>query len=403
MGRWSCRRRWSRMPVPIGSSPVRKGRFRRWAPTLVVGLVALLAGLSIGTGWMMARHFRQDANAIGQLYSGVFAGLNDPRPGAAEEALLRLGALVREKGLPLVVTDGLGQVTAADNLPFDAELNDPRVAAFAKELDLVRPPIHSSVGTVHYGPLPTERQLVLLSMLQGVTLLVMVGVGFLAFRAAVNARRDRVWVAMAREAAHQLGTPLTSLQGWIEQMRRGHTPPDALADFLHQDTERLARVARRFERIGSPMVRKPVGLGALADRVAGYYRPRLPRHANPIELRLDAPGMGPMVVGDAVLLEWTLEALVKNAIDALQGRAGTIILRVGAEQGMGEIRIVDDGPGVPRDIRRSLFEPGITTKPGGWGIGLALARRVVEDAHRGHLTLEPTEKGACFVIRLPLA
>ncbi|HTK56610.1 MAG TPA: hypothetical protein VL295_07290, partial [Gemmatimonadales bacterium] len=134
---------------------MRKGRFRRWAPTLVVGLVALLAGLSVGTSWMMARHLRQDASAIGQLYSGVFAGLNDPRPGAAEEALLRLGALVREKGLPLVVTDGLGQVTAADNLPFDAELNDPRVAAFAKELDQVRAPIHSSVGTVHYGPLPT--------------------------------------------------------------------------------------------------------------------------------------------------------------------------------------------------------------------------------------------------------
>ena len=104
-----------------------------------------------------------------------------------------------------------------------------------------------------------------------------------------------------------------------------------------------------------------------------------------------------------MLLEWALEALVKNAIDALQGRAGTIILRVGAEQGMGEIRVIDDGPGIPREIRRTLFEPGITTKRGGWGIGLALARRVVEDAHRGVLTLEPTDKGASFVIRIPLA
>jgi signal transduction histidine kinase len=94
---------------------------------------------------------------------------------------------------------------------------------------------------------------------------------------------------------------------------------------------------------------------------------------------------------------------VKNAIDALQGRAGTIILRVGAEQGMGEIRVVDDGPGVAREIRRTLFEPGITTKRGGWGIGLALARRVVEDAHRGRLDLAPTDKGACFVIQIPLA
>jgi signal transduction histidine kinase len=94
---------------------------------------------------------------------------------------------------------------------------------------------------------------------------------------------------------------------------------------------------------------------------------------------------------------------VKNAIDALQGRAGTIILRVGAELGLGQIRVIDDGPGVARDIRRTLFEPGITTKRGGWGIGLALSRRVIEDAHRGQLVLEPTEKGTSFVIRLPLA
>jgi signal transduction histidine kinase len=109
-----------------------------------------------------------------------------------------------------------------------------------------------------------------------------------------------------------------------------------------------------------------------------------------------------MVLGDPVLLEWALEAMVKNAIDALQGRSGTIILRVGAEQGMGEVRVLDDGPGIAKEIRRTLFEPGITTK-GGWGIGLALSRRVVEDAHHGSLVLETTDKGACFVMRIPLA
>ena len=94
---------------------------------------------------------------------------------------------------------------------------------------------------------------------------------------------------------------------------------------------------------------------------------------------------------------------MKNAIDALQGRSGTIILRVGATVGMGEIRVVDDGPGVAKEIRRTLFEPGITTKRGGWGIGLALARRVVEDAHRGVLALESTDRGASFLMRIPLA
>ncbi len=383
---------------------MRRERLQRLAPTVVVVLVALLAGLSLGTGLLIIRHFKADATATSQLYSGVFGGLNDPRPGAEAEALLRLGEQVRALGLPVVVTDRTGKVTAAANLPFEAVLDDPRVKAYALRLDRQYPPIvDEAIGTVHYGPLPAQRNLTTLAVLQGLTIAVMVAVAVFAYRSAMAAERDRLWVAMAREAAHQMGTPLTSLQGWIERVRSRPTPPPDLADHLSADAERLDRVARRFERIGNPAKREPIGLGALADRVAGYFRPRLPRRANPIELRLEAPGMGPMVLGDPVLLEWALESLVKNAIDALQGRSGTIILRVGAEQGMGEVRVIDDGPGVSREIRRTLFEPGISTKRGGWGIGLALSRRVVEDAHGGDLVLEPTDNGACFLLRIPLA
>jgi signal transduction histidine kinase len=383
---------------------VPKEQFQRLAPSVAVLLVALLAGLSAGTGWLIIRHFKDDAIATSRLYSEVFGGLNDPRPGAEAEALLRLGEQVRALGLPVVVTDRTGRVTAAANLPFEAPLDDPRVRAYAFRLDRKNPPIvDKAIGTVHYGPLPAQRNLTALAVLQGLTIALMVAVAFFAYRSAMAAQRDRLWVAMAREAAHQMGTPLTSLQGWIERVRSRPTPPPDLADHLAADAERLDRVARRFERIGNPAKQEPIALGALAGRVAGYFKSRLPRHANPIELRLEAPGMGPMVEGDLVLLEWALESLVKNAIDALQGRPGTIILRVGAELGMGEVRVIDDGPGVPKEIRRTLFEPGFTTKHGGWGIGLALSRRVVEDAHRGVLVLESSEKGACFLIRIPLA
>jgi signal transduction histidine kinase len=383
---------------------VRSEPLQRLAPVIVVALVALLTGLSFGTGYLIFRHFKADASATSRLYAGVFGGLNDPRPGAEAEALLRLGEQVRSLGLPLVVTDTTGRVTAAANLPFEAELDDPRVRLYADRLDRQNPPItDAAIGTVHYGPLPAQRNLVALAVLQGLTIAVMVGVAIVAYRSAMSAQRDRLWVAMAREAAHQMGTPLTSLQGWIERVRSRPTPPPGLADHLSADAERLDRVAQRFERIGNPAKREPIGLGALADRVAGYFRPRLPRHANMIDLRVEAPGAGPTVLGDPVLLEWALESLVKNAIDALQGRPGAIILRIGAEDDMGAIRVIDDGPGVPKELRRTLFEPGTTTKRGGWGIGLALSRRVVEDAHEGVLMLEPTEKGTCFVIRIPLA
>jgi signal transduction histidine kinase len=136
--------------------------------------------------------------------------------------------------------------------------------------------------------------------------------------------------------------------------------------------------------------------------VADYFSPRLPHRVNRITIDVDTDGDGPVILGDPILLEWALESLVKNAIDALTGRSGRITLRVGQEADAAVIRVVDDGPGIPGEIRRTLFEPGITTKSSGWGIGLALARRVVEDSHGGELMLEPAEAGATFLIRIPM-
>jgi signal transduction histidine kinase len=224
----------------------------------------------------------------------------------------------------------------------------------------------------------------------------------------VAAARDRLWVAMARESAHQLGTPLMSLTGWIAYLRENPGTAGAdLADHLQADAERLERVAKRFERIGRPARREPVGLGALAERVVSYFRPRLPTLASPVTLLLRATGPGPTALGDPVLLEWALEAVIKNAIDALSGRGGRIDVTVEAVARTARVSVRDDGPGVPVDVRPQLFEPGVSTKPGGWGIGLALARRIVEQQHGGRLGYRPApsaggSEGAEFVLEFPL-
>ena len=163
-------------------------------------------------------------------------------------------------------------------------------------------------------------------------------------------------------------------------------------------------MAQRFERIGNPARRDPVALGALAERVAGYYRPRLPRHANAIQLSVRAPSAGPVILGDPVLLEWALEAMVKNAIDALAGprrpdhpggRGVAVTPRQCASS-------TTDRACRAKSAGRSSSRAS-RTKRGGWGIGLALARRVVEDNHQGTLSLEPTSRGTTFLMRFPLA
>ena len=125
--------------------------------------------------------------------------------------------------------------------------------------------------------------------------------------------------------------------------------------------------------------------------------------ASPVTLTLRAAGPGPSVLGDPVLLEWALEALVKNAVDALSGRGGRVEVRVDAAGRTGRLTVQDDGPGIPARIRAQLFEPGVTSKPGGWGMGLALARRIVEQQHGGRLAYHPAAAGATFSIELPLA
>jgi hypothetical protein len=168
---------------------VASARLRRLAPALVVLLVALLAGLSIGSGWVVLRHFRSDATAISRLYAGVFAGLNDPRPGAEAGALLQLGEQVRKVGIPLVVTDSTGRVTASANLPFDVPLDDPRVLSYARRLDRQNPPIvdPSSAPCISDRFRPSASTA--LVVLQGLILLGIVLVGAVAYRNAMASQR----------------------------------------------------------------------------------------------------------------------------------------------------------------------------------------------------------------------
>jgi signal transduction histidine kinase len=302
----------------------------------------------------------------------------------------------------LIVTTMDGSPTAVANLPFDAPADDPRVRVYVATLDRINDPVVvRGVGMVHFGNTPLVRGLQLYPVLQGSMLLILLAAGVAALMARGRADRDRVWAGMARESAHQLGTPLSSLRGWLELLEERDAGDGAreTAHLMRADLERLERVAHRFERIGRPPKQEPVDVALLVARVADYFRARVPTLARAVTINTKVPDEPLTIGGDPVLLEWALEALVKNAIDALGGRGGTIDLVVEARAESGaRVRVSDNGPGIPRELRARIFEAGYTTKTGGWGIGLPLARRIVEDWHNGSLRTLPTDRGATFEI-----
>jgi len=378
---------------------------RRIAPVTIVSVcvTALLIWYVIYTQGVV-RELRREASRVGLMYARVYDGLNDPSPEAANTALLDLSKHIRESGVPLVITDNRGNPTDTANLAVHAPLNSPEMKEYVRSLDMQNHAIvEGDAGTVHYGNTPLVRGLRIIPLLQSVLIGMFLLAGAYAIRTRGRADREQIWAGMARESAHQLGTPLSSLSGWIELLRDSGDDPMTASALGHMDAdlERLKRVANRFERIGRPPKKDKVDIGEVMERVAAYFRARAPTLAQRVTVT-STRDEGPLVVhGDTVLLEWAIESLAKNAIDALAGRDGRVEMSATAlPEGRVRVRVADTGPGVPRELRRRIFEPGFSTKDHGWGIGLPLARRIIRDNHGGELLLAPSERGATFDIIL---
>ena len=348
---------------------------------------------------------RAEASRVGKMYARVYDALSDPNPDAATTALLDLSGLMRESGVPILVTDSRGTITASANLPADIQGNNARMQRYARDLaGQNRPVVEPGVGTVYFGNTRLVEGLRIVPAFQALLIAMFIGAGIYALRTRGRADREQVWAGMARESAHQLGTPLSSMSGWIELLRDHELGDPVVAHALAHmdgDLERLRRVAFRFERIGRPPRRESVDVGDIVEGVATYFRARVPTLAKAVTIRSVRRGESLVVAGDPVLLEWAIESLAKNAIDALAGRGGRVTLSAQElPEGRVRIRVKDNGPGVPRELRKRIFDAGFSTKEKGWGIGLSLAQRIITEGHDGRLLLQSGTRGATFDIIL---
>jgi len=382
---------------------------RRGKPEVLVAILILLVlGSYVWYSHSIVTTLREDATRSTDMYRRVFRAAGDTSTDAATAALLALTKDIQEQGVPIVVVDPQGAVSAHANLPFESKTavpnDDPRVKAIIPTLAAQHKPyVDSVVGTIYFGDSTLVRNLRVVPLLQALAAAFLLLAGLYIIRTRGDAQRERLWAGMARESAHQLGTPLSSLAGWVELLEESANDDrsNAAARHMRADLERLDRVAHRFERIGRDPKFEPIDIAGVIDRMTRYFQARVPTLANTIVVASSIEPNLPEVKGDGVLLEWAVEVLTKNAIDALAGRGGHVTLSAAraADDGV-VISVADDGPGVPRELRDRIFEPGFSTKKAGWGIGLSLAKRIVEENHGGKLVLCPTEQGATFEIKL---
>lgn len=387
---------------------------RRYWPATLAALALLLFGSYLAYTQYLVRQLRAEAAIHTRMLALIQEGMAAPDD-SASDALLRLQLLLGELNVPLVVTNQQGTIINVQNLPFEARMDDPRgrvrIEEYVDRLKLREQFRTSAVsGTIYYGNPPIVRWLQWVPWLQigGGVLLVLVAVAVI--RSNVRAERERLWAAMARELAHQMGTPLSSLSGWIEVLqlpveRRAEFGGDVrIATVIGGDVERLERVSRRFEMIGKPTTRKVLAIREVIQELDDYFRPRLPRLAKEIDLRVRIANPIPAIEANHVLLVWALENIVKNAIDALAGRGGRIVISATARTDGVQLRIADNGPGIEPEIRARIFEAGVSTKTAGWGVGLALTQRIIEQLHGGRIAVRERRRGGTvFEIHLPAA
>ncbi|MBR5475396.1 MAG: HAMP domain-containing histidine kinase [Bacteroidaceae bacterium] len=316
---------------------------------------------------------------------------------------LVLAVLNGNNTIPVVVLDSKGAINTFRNIDIP-EKNDS-LAVLMQLVSQMRNneriiPIDMGDGEFYevcYNDSLLLTQLARYPYIQLFVVLLFFLICIVAIVSSKRAEQNRVWVGLSKETAHQLGTPISSLMAWNEVLKEKY-PSDELLPELEKDIQRLQVVAERFSKIGS--MSEPVAddLLDVTDRVVEYIRRR---SSNKVQFVCNYPKRPLLVRMNTPLIEWVIENLCKNAIDAMDG-VGTITFNVACDKNKAYIEISDTGKGIAKSRYKSIFEPGYTTKKRGWGLGLSLAKRIVEQYHKGRIFVKHSEIGKGTTFRLEL-
>ncbi len=408
---------------------------------LFVGGIVLIAVILFYAG-RLARKMEEEVHSVSSLFA-QFAANTALTAVEEDPSVLRVYRdVIRQINFPIILTDQRGRPRAWRHVGVDVDevteheiqsldtANPPVSGPVARLLEMIRKfdtqnepiPIRREdtrelFGMVHFGESSLASELRLFPFLELTIIFVFIFLGVLGYRSIKESEQRNVWVGMAKETAHQLGTPISSLMGWVELLRdrigerfEGTVGLDAAfaQDVLREmdsDAERLEKIAARFSNVGSVPKLSVQDVVPIVGEAVRYLRRRIPQMGAKVEIQERFAEVPPINV-NRELLEWVVENLLKNALDAVDKQNGVITVEVRREPQTEsvDIRVSDNGRGMSLAEQRRVFDPGYTTKRRGWGLGLSLSRRIIREYHGGRIFLERSdpEIGSTFTIRFPL-
>ena len=312
--------------------------------------------------------------------------------------------------IPVVILDSAGRVSDYRNIEMDEKTaadSESYVEQYGRKLIErdrdIKIYLGDSTRTRDYQLVCYDESLLLKRLSQypywqlGIVMIFAV-VAIFALLSSKKAEQNKVWVGLSKETAHQLGTPISSLMAWVEILKENH-PDDELIPELDKDIKRLERIAERFSKIGSLPEPKEGSMNEVLNHVIDYMSRRT---SNKVEMVCHVPEQDVIVRMNTSLFEWVVENLCKNAVDAMEGN-GRIDLSLSEEGSKVILEVKDTGKGIRKKDIKNVFTPGFTTKQRGWGLGLSLAKRIVEEYHKGRIFVKSSElgKGTTFRVELP--
>jgi anti-sigma regulatory factor (Ser/Thr protein kinase) len=315
--------------------------------------------------------------------------------------------------IPVIVVD------EPNFIVFYRNLDDPDISVteFIDKYSVSTPPIPISFGEeprirrryVYYGESPTIQYLRYFPYIQFGILALLMGMGFTTYRSITRSEQSNLWVGMAKEAAHQLGTPLSSMYGWLQLLKDRHQEDEktlSIAYEVEKDVSRLKGIAERFNKIGSQPELKRLSIEPIVDEVIAYMEKRLPQLGKHIDVRKSIETNAKANL-NAELFQWAIENLIKNAMDAIKSTSSDAYVSISVSQDEHQlfIDIEDSGTGIDKKNLSDVFKPGYSTKKRGWGLGLSLTKRIIEDYHSGKVFVLNSElnKGTTIRIVIPVS